>query len=183
MKNAVLFLAVCLTSSGIFSAPTSSLNHDFFKTIILINGTPFLVEMNSDGDILENYAMVPDYFETEENHEIIVARVSDEYDSEMAMSMTTRLIIFDEDQALLNDFAVHHIREVATLYSKGYLQNVNIVASHSSAHDDEALAAYRIETIYQLLKDFGVREGDISADMKIYKSDLPNQFVKIDLLK
>ena len=73
---------------------------------------------------------------------------------------------------MLNDIAVNHIRDLARLYSRGILQNINITAGHTDEFDDEALAAYRIDAIFQLLKDFGVEEGDISADMKIYKSEL-----------
>ena len=163
-------------------SPYALMNKYLIKTIILINGTPFLVDLDEEGDVVRNYVMVADYFESLESHESMVSRMSTEYEAEMAHLQNSRLIIFPEDLALLNDTAVDNIRDVARLYSKGFLQNINITASHDDDNSDEALANYRVDAVYQLLTDFGVEEGDISADMKIYKSDVPNQFVKIDLL-
>ena len=163
-------------------SPYTLMNKYLIKTIILINGTPFLVDLDEEGDVVRNYVMVADYFESLESHESMVSRMSTEYEAEMAHLQNSRLIIFPEDLALLNDTAVDNIRDVARLYSKGFLQNINITASHDDDNSDEALANYRVDAVYQLLTDFGVEEGDISADMKIYKSDVPNQFVKIDLL-
>ncbi len=163
-------------------SPYALMNKYLIKTIILINGTPFLVDLDEEGDVVRNYVMVADYFDSLESHESIVSRMSTEYEAEMAHLQHSRLIIFPEDLALLNDTAVDNIRDVARLYSKGFLQNINITASHDDDNSDEALANYRVDAVYQLLTDFGVEEGDISADMKIYKSDVPNQFVKIDLL-
>jgi len=163
-------------------SPYALMNKYLIKTIILFNGTPFLVDLDEEGDVVRNYVMVADYFESLESHESMVSRMSTEYEAEMAHLQNSRLIIFPEDLALLNDTAVDNIRDVARLYSKGFLQNINITASHDDDNSDEALANYRVDAVYQLLTDFGVEEGDISADMKIYKSDVPNQFVKIDLL-
>jgi hypothetical protein len=183
MKNSIVLIILALLTTAFTAHANPIENENLFRTIILINGTPFLVELNGEGKVLQRFTMVPDYFETPETHDYIVSRVSETYDDELALLANSRLIIFQEEKALLDETAVNHIREFARLYSNGRVLNINITAGHQDDFQDEALAAHRIEAVFQLLKDFGVEEGDISADMKIYKSDLPNQFVKIDFLK
>ena len=177
-------LASALTlSANDYKSPYNISDENFLTTIILINGVPFLVELDREGDVIFNYTEVSDYFDSSEPHESMVSRLSSKYDSDVAYLQNSRLIIFQENLSMLNNTAVDNIRDVARLYNQGFLQNINITASHEKNRNDEALASYRIDAISQLLIDFGVRKGDISADMKIYKSDIPNQFVKIDLLK
>ena len=95
----------------------------------------------------------------------------------------SRLIIFSEASTILNDSAVDNIRHISQSYQRGELQNINITAGYHQDKSDEVTTTDRIETITRLLKDFGVAEGDISANMKIFKSDIPNRFVKIELLR
>ena len=139
--------------------------------------------MDSEGGVVEKFAKVADYFESDESHDLMVYRISEEYESAMAYELNARLIIFEEDNSLLDQFAVDHIREVATLFSKGFINEIEITAGHTEDFTDEAIAAHRINTIYQLFKDFGVDDESIRADMKIYQSDLPNQFVTITMEK
>jgi hypothetical protein len=77
--------------------------------------------------------------------------------------------------------AVNHIRDLARLYSKGFIETIHISAAYEDSQTDEVLAAHRIKTIYQMLKDFGVSDGSITADMKKYKSDLPNVYVRLNI--
>ena len=178
----VLVSALTLSAND-NKSPYNVTDEYFLTTIILINGIPFLVELDREGDVVFNYTEVSDYFDSSEPHESMVSRLSHKYDSEFAFLQNSRLIIFQENLSMLNSTAIDNIRDVARLYNQGFLQNINITASHEESRNDETLASYRVDAISQLLIDFGVRKGDISADMKIYKSDIPNQFVKIDLLK
>jgi len=183
MKNSIILFALfsLITTTTTYATPIN--NDKLFKTIILINGAPFLVELDNEGNVIHNYIMVSDYFNSSESHEDLISIASNEYESEIAAMNKSRLIIFNEESSLLNDTAVDNIRDLAKLYSKGLLQNINITAGQVEENDDEGTATFRIDAITQLLQDFGVREGDISANVKIYRSELPNQFVKIDLLK
>jgi len=184
MKNTILITALLLLAqvNTAFSID-SHIGDNLKKTIILINGAPFLVEVNEEGKVVYNYLPVHDYFVSNESHDNLVEKAEEKYEEELALLSNSRLIIFDETSSLLNESAVDNIRELAKLYNRGVLQNINITAGHVEKENDEITADDRINAISQLLSDFGVKEGDISADVKIYRSELPNQFVKIDLLR
>ena len=184
MKNAILISIFALITSALFANPTNDLRDgDIKKTIILINGAAFLVDINEEGQVLNNYLLVPDYFTSNDTHENLVEKAEEEYADEVATLNRSKLIIFGEESALLDEAAVDNIRELANQYNIGSLQNINITAGHIEAKDDETTVDDRINAISQMLQDFGVEEGDISADIKIYRSELPNQFVKIDLIR
>ena len=184
MKNAILITALLVfaQATNVFANDTK-IGENLKKTIILINGAPFLVDINEEGRIIQNYLLVQDYFVSNESHENLVEKAEEEYEDEIAMLNNSRLIIFDETSALLNEAAIDNIRDLANLYNRGTLQNINITAGHVENEDDGITVDDRINAISQMLEDFGVKEGDISADVKIYRSELPNQFVKIDLLR
>lgn len=184
MKNAILLTLMLLFSQALMANDTETKDGDNLKkTIILINGAPFLVDLDENGKVVYNYLLVSDYFKSDESHENLVEKAEEDYDEEIAMLSNSRLIIFDETSALLNEAAIDNIRELANQYNRGILQNINITAGHEETEDDEIKVEDRISAISQLLLDFGVEEGDISADIKIYRSELPNQFVKVDLLR
>ena len=184
MKNAI-FISLILLLAQVLNASTSDLKegNEIKKTIILINGAPFLVDIDDTGKVVYNYLLVENYFKSEETHENLIEKAEEEYNEELSMLSNSRLIIFDEQSSLLDDMAVDNIRELANKYNSGILQNINITAGYQPNERDEIEAEDRISAISQLLLDFGVKEGDISADLKIYRSELPNQFVKIDLLR
>lgn len=180
MKYTQIIIGFILASLSITISAYAFADEDMNRTIILIDGDPYLVDLDMDGDLVDAIAPVPDYFVSEESHLALVDRVSDDYESELA-NIKSRLLIFDEDSALMNQGAVDHVRDLARLYSKGYIDEISIEAAHEDTFKDEALAAYRIATVYQMLKDFGVKEEDIFADMKYYKSDLPNVYVRMNI--
>ena len=184
MKNAIL-LTVILLFAQVLDASTSDNKegNDIKRTIILINGAPFLVDIDDSGKVVYNYLLVENYFESSDSHENLVEKAEEEYNEEIAVLSNSRLIIFNEQSSLLDEMAVDNIRELANLYNRGALQNINITAGYQPNQKDELDAEDRISAISQLLLDFGVKEGDISANVKIYRSELPNQFVKIDLLR
>lgn len=166
-----------------FSTTTSALeNEDMKRTIILVNGTPYFVEMDEEGKKIDKIVAVPTYFKSPESHDEIITKVNSDYEEELP-NMKSRLLIFKEDQAILEQPAVDHIRELARLYTKGYIESINITAAHYDEDKDEALAAYRVNSIYQMFKDFGVDDEGITADMKQYKSDLPNVYVQLRIEK
>jgi len=185
MKNAILISVLTLITSTIFAntyTPTHDVE-DVKKTIILINGIAVLVDIDANGKVINNYLLVPDYFSSNDAHDLLVEKAEVEYEEELAILDRSKLIIFGEESAMLNEAAVDNIRTLANLYNYGSIQNVNITAGHVENADDEDTVNDRINAITQMLEDFGVKEGDISADVKIYRSELPNQFVKIDLVK
>ncbi|MEE9373300.1 MAG: hypothetical protein V3V00_09630 [Saprospiraceae bacterium] len=184
MKNAILITVLFfLAQAGYSLSLDIHTGDELKKTIILINGAPFLVDIDHNGKVVNNYLLVHNYFTSNDSHENLVVKAESEYEEEVAFLNSSRLIIFNETSTLLNEVAVNNIRDLANLYNRGVLQNVNITAGQVSKDIDEPNTESRINAITQLLRDFGVKEGDISADIKLYRSDLPNQFVKIDLLK
>ena len=183
MKRTIITLVTTAVFATVSMASHTTPITDFFRTIILINGTPFLVEMDNDGNLLKNISVVSDYFETNESHENLVRKASDVYEEELARLDNSRLIIFEEENSILNNVAINNIRDLATKYNQGLLQNIRLTAGQTQSLGDESLTGYRVQAIFQMLVDFGVEATDISADFKVYKSELPNQFVKIDLLK
>ena len=183
MKNAALILSIFFFGTGLhfnaFANPANDLN----RTIILIDGIPFLVDLDVEGGVIEHLAAVPNYFKSPESHEMMVVRISGEYESALVSEMKARLIIFEEDDSILNRHAIDHIRDIATLHAKGFVNEINITAGHAEDSSDEEVTAHRINAIHQLLNDFGVEDENIQADMKIYQSDIPNQFVTISIEK
>ena len=154
------------------------------KTIILINGSPFLVELDKDGKVIQNYLIVADYFESDHTHTELIKLAEEKYAVEEAANLNrSRMVIFHDESTILNDVAIDNIRHISQSYHIGDLQNINITAGYLENMEDEITTADRIKAISNLLMDFGVEEGDISANMKIFKSDIPNQFVKIELLR
>lgn len=178
IKTTITAALVLILNSLAFGASDNDLN----KTIILVNGVPFFVEMNENGNQIEKIATVPTYFTSNETHNEILDKVSSDYEDEYD-NIKSRLLIFPEEQAMLDQVAVDHIRDLARLYTKGYIQSINISAAHLDNNIDEALAAHRISSVYQMLKDFGIEDEGITADMKQYRSDLPNVFVQLKIKK
>ena len=180
MRNAsslVTALTIVLFfGSYLWAAPIEGIN----RTIILIDGTPYLVDMDEQGQEIDKIVPIPSYFISSDSHDLIVDRESREYEEELP-NIKSRLLVFTEDVALLDNVMVDHIRDLARLYAKGYIESVHISAAHQTSYGDEALAAHRINVIYQMLRDFGVKNNDITADIKRYKSDLPNVYIRLNI--
>ena len=185
MKNSRLIFALLIILSPLFAHSNVSFNDSdqVKKTIILINGSAFLVDMNVEGKIVTNYLMIEDYFTSNDTHETLIEKASKIYDLEFGILERSKLIIFAEGSSLLDDSAVDNIRRLSTLFVKSPSQNINITFGQSENKESNILSENRVSAIRQLLKDFGVKEGDMSTDVKIYRSELPNQFVKIELVK
>ena len=182
MNYAIRILFTLALTASFSITNTAIAAEDMSKTIILINGTPYFVEMDENGRQIEKIVAVPTYFRSNESHDEILEKANSDYEDELP-NLKSRLLIFEEDQAILDQIAVDHIRDLARLYAKGYVQSINITAAHYDNNKDEALAAYRVNAIYQMFKDFGVDDEGIVADMKEYKSDLPNVYVQLKIKK
>ena len=180
MKYTQIISALILSLFAFSASANIIADDDYNRTIILIDGDPYLVDLDDEGDLVDAIVPVPEYFVSEASHAVLVDRRSEDYASELA-NIKSRLLIFSEDSALIDQVAVDHVRDLARLYSKGYINEINIGAAHADTDQDEALAAHRISAVYHLLRDFGVQEEDITADMKNYQSDLPNLYVTMDI--
>ena len=150
------------------------------RTIILIDGDPYMVDLESNGDVIDQIAQVPEYFESKETHEEILEEINEDYENEKD-NIKSRLLIFPEGMSIMDSVAVDHVRDLARIYHKGYISNVHITAAHVDDFSDEALAAQRVDVIFHMLRDFGVNEEGITADMKEYSSDLPNVYVQLKI--
>lgn len=168
-----------------------------FPTIILINGTPHLVNLDDEGHILEIIQTVPYYFESDLTHEEIMdgllkqknqdqksfyASNEDRFiaPEEVDILETAEFIRFISGKALLDRVAVNRIRQISNDYANGGVSNINLNIIYENTTISELLTDNRLASVRDLLIAFGVNEYDISTQKDLRENLNSNPFVRIN---
>lgn len=181
MKNTILtILFLALNISAIVTSPT----------IILINGVPYLVELDDDTNITSVLLSVPYYFQSEMSHEEIVATLRQQLSTDPKKSMTqyedifvldnVEFIEFIPKRALLDKIAVDRIRKIAVDYCNGNLSHIALNVQYADTQKSSILSENRINSVKDLLVAFGVDDTAISSVSSLNKEDDMNPYVRIE---
>ena len=139
-KSIILIVLFSMATFLNLNAATHTDHDELYKTIILINGAPFLVELDHNGKVIHNYIMVSDYFQSKESHENLVIKATHEFDEEIAEMAGNTFIalkkqnkIIDYRDLFIGTTAVFYNLEIATLNIDhfGNIPNIKIIVNTS----------------------------------------------------
>lgn len=179
--NLCLLIFLILNCTQINSQSESS------KSIALINGVAHLVEVAPNGDLLEIYQSIDDYFTSPESHQEILRKLSPgavsqgksiilfEDEQEFIPSFTKenkepvkvgneQYVAFSPDKAILQKPAVDQIRKIARNFKAGGVKNITINSFAKDSYRSRALSRNRAKAIQDLLVAFGVSNKIINSN-------------------
>lgn len=172
------------------------------KAVVLINATPYLVDVTPDGNITTTYQRINDYFSTSESDASLVSRLSKiaeptdikiaffEKEEEPVPSFTKenqvpinisaeQYIGFSPNRALLQKKGVDQIRKIADGFRSKAIIAINITSYHIDNYRSRSLARNRAEAIKDLLNAFGVSKSNVSTQSIQGGSDTKVDFVHL----
>jgi len=175
------------------------------RTVVLINGVPYMVDISPRGDILQRYQRVDDYFTAKESHESIVPRLSQEptitgssivlYEKEEEpipsfteenklpiLSGASQYIGFSPDKAVLTKAAVDQIRTIADQHQEGQINNIQIVSYHVDSYRSRSIARNRARGIKELLGAFGTSRDKVGFEIRDASVGTKVDFVVVTFL-
>lgn len=181
----------------LFSGLQSVEAQKVIRSIILINGEPYIADLTSNGSVLDRYQKVPEYFTSQLNDEQIIAMAekkglisegtielyAESLDSEDIPSLSEfrpdiesitaskQYIAFTRNRAILNQKAVDQIRAISDAYQAGNLSSVIINAYHMDTESSRILARNRGNAITDLLITFGMPQSNIEINMPYGNQD------------
>lgn len=172
------------------------------KAVVLINGTPYLVDITPDGNITNTYQRINDYFSTPESDASIVSRLSktavptnskivffekeeepipsfSEENKAPILTGAEQYIGFSPDRALLQKAGVDQIRKIADGYRTSTINSINVISYHIGNYRSKSLARNRADAIKDLLNAFGVSNSKISTQTVQGGADTKVDFVHV----
>lgn len=172
------------------------------RTIVLINGKPFMADLTEKGDLIEIFQKVDNYFTTRESHNAMVTRLSKiatpqasqivffEKEEEPVLSFSaenTRPITYGNSQyigfspgrALLLKAAVDQIRRISDSYRKGEIQSISVTSFQNPSFRSRSLARNRAKAIRDLLGSFGVPNSVVQTQNIKVTPDAKVDFVQV----
>lgn len=167
------------------------------RSIILINGEPYIADLTVNGSVVDRYQKVPDYFNSNLKDEQIIAIAekkglisegnielyADKLDNDDIPSLNSfrpsfddisdnkQYIAFSRNRAILNQQAVDQIRNISDAYQSGKVSKVTVNAYHFDTEASRILARNRGNAITDLLVTFGLPETNIEVNMPYGKED------------
>lgn len=172
------------------------------RTIVLINGEPFLVDVLPNGDITAQYQKVDNYFSSSESHDNILARETKK-DSQPSSSLVffeneeepvvpfteenlapilpgnEQYIGFSPGKAILQKAAVDQIRKISKEQRGGLFRLIGIRSYNRNNFRSRALSRNRAKAIKDLLIAFGVPENQIASQTLEGTSETKVDFVQV----
>ena len=196
MLRQAIFILLLLTS-GLLKG-----QDDLIRTIVLINGLPFMVDVTAEGDITEIYQNVPEYFSSRTDHNSLVQKYSNnpepqvtsivffEKEEEPIPSFTeenkrpieygnNQYIGFSPDRALLLKNAVDQIRRIADGYRNNEIGAISVTSYHRASYRSRALARNRAKAIKDLLGAFGMPASLIQTRTTVITPGSKVDFVQV----
>lgn len=191
---------VCIFLLGL----TASAQEASKKAVVLINGTPYLVDVTPDGNITTTYQRINSYFASSESTASMVSRLSKiaeptdsqivffEKEEEPVPSFTEenkvpiftgaeQYIGFSPDRALLQKAGVDQIRKIAESYRAKTISSINVTSYHIGNYRSKSLSRNRANAVKDLLGAFGVSDASISTQTIEGSSDTKVDFVQVSL--
>ena len=176
---------------------------ELIRTIVLINGLPYMVDVTEEGDILEIYQNVPEYFSSTSGHENLVQQYSkdlkpqiasitffekqeepvpsfSEENSQPIILGNNQYIGFSPERAILLAAAVDQIRLISESFQRGEIRNISITSYHIDTYRSRSLARNRASAIKGLLEAFGMPKSLITARNIDVTPDAKLDFLKVE---
>lgn len=176
------------------------------KAIVLINGTAHLVDVSRNGDIVEIYQSIENYFTTQESHKSILTRLSKDpnasgkeivlFEQEREPVPTFKnentkpvevgndqYIEFSPGRALLRKLGVDQVRRITKNYQSGSIRKIDIVSYHDGTFRSKALARNRASAIQDLMIAFGVSKSDIGKSNTQGSKDTKLDYLRVSFRK
>ena len=172
------------------------LNTFNLSTIILINGTPYFVQLDHKFRIEAIYKEVPDYFTSSRTHQEILTDLqnSGEYIEQYAGSEQEpsqmvaenifnqiEFISFEKKRSILNKSAVDRIRAISQKYQNGEISSITLTVHQKNIFKTNRLAQNRMITIRDLFVAYGVKEVDIYFSSELYEKPLMSDLIMMHL--
>lgn len=199
MRSSAFLIILIMFSSGLTA------QDDPIRTVVLINGVPFLADVSTEGDILHRYQQVDNYFTTKESHRSIVSRLSDspeisgdpiavfpkqeepipsftEENKAPILSGEAQYIGFSPDKAILTKSAVDQIRKIADQYQAGQIGDILIISYHLDNYRARSLARNRARGIKELLSAFGTPREKVDFEIRDVSIGTKIDFVQVQFL-
>ena len=180
-----------LLFSIIFFAFFDLIGQNNTRSIILINGEPFIADISVNGSIVAKYQNVPDYFTNNLDDQQIIARAekkgllaggsielyADNLEDDKIPDINSfkklsadpadkkQYIAFSRGRAILNRVSVDQIRAISDAYTAKKISSITINAYHKDTEESRILASNRGNAISRLLNTFGVDNNDIQVNM------------------
>ncbi len=189
----ILLLGLCINISA---------QDQPIRTVVLIDGVPFLTDISTNGDILQKYQRIDDYFSTRESHNSLVSRLSERpepagesivlFDKEVEpqpsfteenkapiLTGENQYLGFSPDKAILTKNAVDQIRQIADQYQNGQINDIFVVSYHLDTYRTRAIARNRAKGIKELLSSFGMPRGKIDFEIRDASVGTKIDFVQV----
>ena len=144
---------------------------DIEHDIILIQGEPRLVTLNSSGEVIASISTVNDYFDSDYSHEELVERAM-KTTSSLA---STRFISFETVLPELTENAVDHIRYITVVADQDKTKDILITTSQG------ALGRSVAESVISMIDGFGINRERVIIKEKNYLGNEDYQFLKIEI--
>lgn len=196
MKTLLMLLVFGLSTTSVWSQSST------VRTVVLIDGIPYLADISTSGDILQQYQRIDDYFTTRESHNSIVSKLSErpeptgesivlfekEKDPQPSFTQENKAPIltgesqylgFSPDKAILTKSAVDQIRKIADQHPDGQIDNIFIVSYHIDSYRSRAIARNRARGIQELLVAFGAPRSQIDYEIRDASVGTKVDFVQV----
>lgn len=164
MKKVIIVLVSMFSMFALNANVDYNSANDLEPNIVLLDGIPVFVELNENGTIVNQYVEVTDYFDSVRSHAEQVEMYSDIFKDDLQQRLDAPIRNIDNSRAFLTRNAVHSLKVLAYQYEKDNIDKIKVAALKAS--DETDLTETRLESIEELLTDFGVEEDDILMDVR-----------------
>ncbi len=196
MKTLLILLVFGVSATNAWSQSST------VRSVVLIDGIPFLADISSSGDILQKFQRIDDYFSTQESHNSIVSRLSEspqpagesivlfEKQKEPVPTFTeenkapiltgeNQYLGFSPDKAILTKSAVDQIRKIADQHQEGQINDIFIISYHLDSYRSRAIARNRARGVKELLGAFGTPRGQVDFEIRDASIGTKIDFVQV----
>lgn len=175
----------------LFAYAASSYAQGTVRSIILVNGEPFIADLTVNGSVVAKYQKVPDYFTNGLDDKAIIANAerqglksegsielyADNLDDAPIPALSEfrsisddnidskQYVAFSRGRAILNRQSVDQIRAISDAYQTGQISEVVINAYHNDTEQSRILAKNRGKAISDLMTTFGMSPTSIQVNM------------------
>jgi len=150
------------------------------RTVVLINGEPYLAEVSTNGDILQRYQKVDNYFSTKESHGSIVSRLS-----KQAQPTGEPIVLFEKEAEPVPSYTEENKAPILTGESQyiGFSPDKAILTKSAVDHVDSyrsrSLARNRARGIKELLGAFGTTRNKVNFEIRDASFGTKVDFVQV----
>lgn len=166
MKDAMNYIKISITTLAMFALISNVIAGAYgttskkIKTIILIEGQPYLVELSKDGSIVTQFGLVENYMITDISHEEFVQQMIVN-NSHNNIIENVKYISFESLTPEINEEIVDYLSDLVMKVEQSIDSRVIIYANQM--YESDQLAKY----IKELMTDFGLNEDQIEIKKNI----------------